>query len=93
MSNLLALTDLSGNEIIGLLDRADYLEQAWKQNKTPQCLKNQQVGLWFYGNGFRNRIAFEIGARAMGADVSYIPGELGVHEPLSDIGHYLKNWF
>jgi len=29
----------------------------------------------------------------MGASVSYIPGELGVHEPLEDIGHYLDNWF
>ena len=22
-----------------------------------------------------------------------IPGELGVHEPLEDIGHYLDKWF
>jgi ornithine carbamoyltransferase len=29
----------------------------------------------------------------MGADVSYIPGELGVNEPLEDIGPYLENWF
>lgn len=29
----------------------------------------------------------------MGADVSFVPGELGVHEPLEDIGHYLENWF
>src|SRR5262249_16577488 len=49
--------------------------------------------LWFFGQGFRNRMAFEIGARAMGADVAFVPGELGVHEPLEDIGHYLENWF
>jgi len=59
----------------------------------PQVLKDKQVGLWFYGQGFRNRIAFEIGARAMGASVSYISGDLGIHEPLEDIGHYLDNWF
>jgi ornithine carbamoyltransferase len=29
----------------------------------------------------------------MGAQVSYIPGELGVHEPLEDIGAYLENWY
>ena len=59
----------------------------------PQSLVNKQVGLWFFGQGFRNRVAFEIGARAMGASVSYIPGELGIHEPLEDIGHYLNNLF
>ena len=29
----------------------------------------------------------------MGADVSHVPGDLGVQEPIQDIGHYLKNWF
>jgi ornithine carbamoyltransferase len=27
------------------------------------------------------------------AIVSYIPGEIGIHEPLEDVGYYLKNWF
>ncbi|SDN18700.1 ornithine carbamoyltransferase [Acetanaerobacterium elongatum] len=93
MPGLIALTDLSGDDLIRILDRADILADAWKQNKMPQVLKNKQVGLWFYGQGFRNRVAFEIGARAMGASVSYIPGELGINEPLEDVGHYLDNWF
>lgn len=59
----------------------------------PQPLKQHRAALWFLGNGFRNRLAFEIGARAMGADVAYVPGELGVQEPLEDIGPYLQNWF
>ena len=93
MPNLIALTDLSGGDIIRILDRADALADAWRQNRMPRTLGDKQVGLWFYGQGFRNRIAFEIGARAMGASVSYIPGELAVHEPLEDIGQYLDNWF
>ncbi len=93
MPSLLALTDVSGGDLIRILDRADALADAWKRNRMPQSLKNRQVGLWFYGHGFRNRVAFEIGARAMGASVSELPGELGVHEPLEDIGHYLDNWF
>ena len=93
MTGLMSITDLYGYEITQILDRADVLAEAWSQNKMPQSLANKQVGLWFYGQGFRNRVAFEIGARAMGASVSYIPGELGIHEPLEDIGHYLENWF
>ena len=59
----------------------------------PQTFQNQKIAIWFWGNGFRNRVSFEIGARAMGADATFIPGELGVHEPIQDIGHYLSNWF
>ena len=93
MRNLLSLLDISGNELLSILDRADCMEKLWKTNDMPQTLKDKQVGLWFYGQGFRNRMAFEIGARAMGASVSYVPGEIGIHEPLEDIGHYLDKWF
>lgn len=93
MKKFLSLLDFSPIELISILDRADELEKCWHQNQMPQILQNKQVGLWSFGNGFRNRLAFEIGARAMGASVSHIPGELGVHEPLEDIGAYLQNWF
>lgn len=93
MKHYISLLDFSREELTEILNRADYLQQAWKENNMPQSLKNKQVGLWFFGNGFRNRLAFEIGARAMGASVSYIPGELGIHEPLEDAGPYLENWY
>jgi ornithine carbamoyltransferase len=93
LKNLISLLDISSDELTFILDRADSLEKLWKANDMPQVLKDKQVGLWFYGQGFRNRVAFEIGARAMGASVSYIPGELGVHEPIEDIGEYLDKWF
>ena len=93
MKKLLSLLDISSEELLFILERADCMEKLWKANDMPQVLKNQQVGLWFFGQGFRNRVAFEIGARAMGASVSHIPGEIGVHEPLEDIGHYLDKWF
>jgi ornithine carbamoyltransferase len=59
----------------------------------PQALRNKRVALWFYGDGFRNRIAFELGAKEMGASIAYMPGELGVQEPIEDIAGYLENWF
>ena len=93
MKKFLAVSDLSTEEILHVLDRADALRERWHANDMPKSLAKERVALWFYGNGFRNRLAFEIGARAMGADVAFVPGELGVHEPLVDIGHYLGNWF
>lgn len=93
MKNFLKITDLTIAELTQILNRADELRDAWLNHAMPQTLQNERIALWFYGQGFRNRMAFEIGARAMGADVAFVPGELGVHEPLQDIGHYLRNWF
>jgi ornithine carbamoyltransferase len=93
MKHFVSLLDYTHGELVDLLDRADYLADAWRKHEMPKSLLNKQVGLWFYGNGFRNRLAFEIGAGAMGAAVSYIPGELGMNEPLEDIGRYLENWY
>ncbi len=93
MKHFISLLDYTHEELTGILDRADYLAEAWRENRMPKSLENKQVGLWFYGNGFRNRLAFEMGMKTMGAFVSYIPGELGKEEPLEDIGHYLSNWY
>lgn len=93
MPHLIAMTDLGPDGLAHILDRADALRERWRGSAMPQALAGRRVALWFYGQGFRNRLAFEIGARAMGADVSYVPGELGIHEPLEDVGHYLANWY
>jgi ornithine carbamoyltransferase len=93
MKNFISLRDFSGQELTEMLDRADWLRTAWNENRMPKSLRNQRVALWFYGTGFRNRVAFELGAKEMGATVSFIPGELGVQEPLEDIASYLGNWF
>ena len=93
MKDFISLLDYTHQELVRILDRADVLYTLWKQNQMPPTLSNQQIGLWFLGNGFRNRLAFEIGARAMGGQVAYIPGDLGIQEPLEDIGYYLENWF
>jgi ornithine carbamoyltransferase len=59
----------------------------------PPLLDRRRVALWFDGQGFGNRVAFEIGARSMGADVTIIPGTPGTREPMGDVGRYLGNWF
>jgi ornithine carbamoyltransferase len=93
MNHFVSLLDVSSNDLKSILDRADELAARWERNEMPRLLEGRQVCLWFHGQGFRNRVAFEIGARAMGASVTYMPGELGVNEPLEDVGSYLENWF
>jgi len=92
MRHFISLLDYSTEELTDILDRADCLAIAWRENRMPGILYGRRAGLWFYGNGFRNKLAFEMGLKSMGAEVFYIPGELGREEPLEDIGHYLHNW-
>lgn len=93
MRHFLSLRDWGRAEVEHTLDRAGELARAWRSRSMPQALAGKRVALWFYGEGFRNRLAFELGAKEMGAAVAYVPGELGVHEPLEDIAGYLQNWF
>jgi ornithine carbamoyltransferase len=79
MKDFLRVDDFTKEEIYLILDRANHLQQCWRNNAMPQSLKDKKIALWFFGQGFRNRVAFEIGARSMGADVSFIP-DLGSSE-------------
>jgi ornithine carbamoyltransferase len=93
VNHFISLRDWGAARVEQTLDRADELARLWKARRMPPALRNERVALWFYGNGFRNRLAFELGAKEMGASVAYVPGELGVHEPIEDIVGYLENWF
>lgn len=93
MKHFLSLRDWGRSQVEHTLDRASELSRLWRTRSMPQALSGKRVALWFYGEGFRNRLAFELGAQEMGAAVAYVPGELGVQEPLEDIAGYLQNWF
>jgi ornithine carbamoyltransferase len=93
MKHFLSLRDWGRSRVERTLDRAGELSGLWRSGRMPAVLSGERVALWFYGEGFRNRLAFELGAKEMGATVAYVPGELGVHEPLEDIAGYLQNWF
>ena len=93
MKSVLSLLDHGKLDIQNILGRADKLHDDWHRRKMPQTLIGQRVGLWFYGTGFRNRVAFELGVQAMGGTAAYVPGELGAGEPVEDVARYLSNWF
>lgn len=85
MKSLTRLTDLTTDEISSLLDQVDELRARWIAGSMPQSLVRKPFVHWFSGNSFRNRLAFELGARSMGADVSYVPSELGAPAPVEGV--------
>jgi len=88
MKHFLSLADFTQDEILAVLRDADDLSQAWEEGRMPQSLKGRRIALWFFDEGFRNRVAFDIGAQAMGAQVSFIPGSLGRRENVEDMASY-----
>jgi ornithine carbamoyltransferase len=93
MKHFISLRDWGVSRTAQVLERASELARLWRNGQMPQTLGGKRVALWFHGEGFRNRLAFELGAKAMGATVAHVPGELGVHEPIEDVAGYLQNWF
>lgn len=49
MKKLIELTDLTQEELISVLNRADYLKRCWDNNEMPQILSDQRIALWFQG--------------------------------------------
>lgn len=93
MKHFISLRDWGGPQTAQVLERASELARLWRNGEMPKTLAGKRIALWFHGNGFRNRLAFELGAKAMGATVAYVPGELGEQEPIEDVVGYLENWF
>ena len=93
MKHFISLNDLDQTTLSSLLDDADDLRDAWYADAMPKRLAGLRIALWFFDAGFRNRVAFEIGAEAMGAAAAFIPGALGERESPADVAGYLANWF
>lgn len=91
--HFLTVCDLSPGELATLFDRAQAFSGAFHAGKLPQILQGKRVALSFEDNGFRNRVAFELGVKQLGGEAIHIPGRLGERESVEDIARYLSNWF
>ena len=85
--------DYSEKEIVSLLDLSDQLHDQWKLEQLPLYLKGKSIALIWDAEGFRNRVAFELGITAMGGAAIQIPGRLDELESIEDVTAYLNNWF
>lgn len=69
--DFLRVSDLDREEIYAVLDRAEELRSRWRRNDMPRTLKNQRIALWFYGQGFRNRVAADSRAPVINARTTF----------------------
>lgn len=90
--DFLRVDDRSGEALLRVLDAAVGLEQQFRDRRLAAPLAGRRIGLWWDGPGFRNRVAFELGAGLLGATTATIPGPVAGGEPIADVGAYLDNW-
>ena len=93
MSDFLRVLDRSGDELLELVELAVELETRFVHRREFRPLAGYRMAMWWDGEGFRNRAAFELGASVLGAESVEIPGAVGDREDLGDMGAYLGNWF
>ena len=93
MRHFLRVSDRSGDVLQELIDAAIQLAPAFEERRTLDSLSGHRIAVSWEGDGFRNRVAFELGATLLGADVVAVPGALGEFEAIADVGAYLGNWF
>jgi ornithine carbamoyltransferase len=91
--DFISFLDFTQADLIALLDLADTLREAWEAKRLPQNLAGKSIALIWDAEGFRNRVAFELGIAAMGGIAVQVPGKLDERESIEDVARYLDNWF
>lgn len=67
MKHLLKLLDLTGEEIIDILNQADQLKYENKHGIEHPYLKGKCLGMIFEKSSTRTRVSFEVGINSWGA--------------------------
>ena len=91
--DFITFLEYSDKDLVALLDLSDQLHDQWRAKQLPLFLKGKSIALIWEAEGFRNRVAFELGIAAMGGSAVQIPGRLDERESIEDVTAYLNNWF
>ena len=73
-NDLLKLLDLSGEDIITILNTADQLKYETKHNIHKDYLKGKTLAMIFEKNSTRTRVSFETGMYQLGGHALFLSG-------------------
>lgn len=95
MKHLLKMADLSGDEIIGLLNLADQLKYEQKHGIKHHHLAGKTLGMIFQKASTRTRVSFEVGMYQLGGQALFLSGndlQIGRGEPVEDTARVLSRY-
>ena len=94
-NDLLKLLDLSGEDIITILNTADQLKYETKHNIHKDYLKGKTLAMIFEKNSTRTRVSFETGIYQLGGHGVFLSGkesQIGRGEPIEDTARVLDRY-
>jgi ornithine carbamoyltransferase len=92
MNAFLSLADLSGEEILRLLDIADELRRMHWDRKVYRPLEGRTIAMIFEKPSLRTRVTFEIGIFHLGGHGLFYETRLGARESVPDVARNLERW-
>ena len=95
MKHLLKLLDLTGEEIIDILNQADQLKYENKHGIEHPYLKGKCLGMIFEKSSTRTRVSFEVGINQLGGYAVVLGAEgsqIGRGEPVQDTARVLSRY-
>jgi ornithine carbamoyltransferase len=88
--DLLHDLDLTGDELVYLLDLARAVKQAPREYAA--ALEGKSIALLFEKPSLRTKLTFELAIRQLGGSSVFVEGPIGVREPLQDVARNLDRW-
>ena len=95
MKHLLKLLDLSGEEIIDILNLADRLKYQTRHGISHKLLEGKTLGMIFQKASTRTRVSFEVGMHQLGGTPLYLSAndmQIGRGEPVQDTARVLSRY-
>jgi len=95
MKHLLKLLDLTGEEIVALLNLADQLKYERKHGIDHACLKGKTLGMIFQKSSTRTRVSFEVGMYQLGGTALFLSAndlQIGRGEAVEDTARVLSRY-
>lgn len=95
MNHLLKLSDLTSEEIIGILNLADQLKYENKNGIEHHHLKGKTLGMIFQKSSTRTRVSFEVGMYQLGGNALFLSSrdlQIGRGEPIQDTARVLSRY-
>ncbi len=95
MKHLLKLSDLTSEEIFGILNLADQLKYERKNNIRHHYLEGKTLGMIFQKSSTRTRVSFEVGMNELGGYALFLSDrdlQIGRGEPIKDTVRVLSRY-
>lgn len=90
--DLISLADLTGDEIVELLDLADRLKKMQHEGVSHRYLEGKTLAMIFEKPSLRTRVTFETGIFQLGGHGVVLAMQLGQRESVPDVARNLDRW-